>query len=680
MSEANAEAEAEALRLKSRAEKKYQTSLKSALKYARRSERLCPDLDGISQMVTTFEVLHGHRQSADWYSILQLRPFSHPNTISKQYKKLALLLHPANNPSPGADLAFEAIGLAFLTLSDKLRRQQYDITLRRSNLQTFWTACSTCRLYHQFDRRYLGQKLVCPSCKKTFSAVQVRPMDEDVDVDDDDDGVRVRSKAADRATTASPLKTTKRHSSNERSASASYRKGKAKVCNLDDSDDGGGGGGCDSRARVSSRASARARVTVNATVNSEKKTKGQSSNERRAASIRKGRIKGHNSADSDDDDEEEIRSSGTTRARAKAASEKSMRSRQSSNKKPTTPSRKGINKGGNKGRNLGKDDEEWVSGADVEDEERDDVLLLDWLPSERKSSQKRKMNGLEKPGSKKVERGREKTLAEMQLEMRRKLESKKVKKEVETEKSVAPVSMDSISMSVEDADFYDFDKDRVERSFKQGQVWAVYDDDDGMPRHYGLIEEVVSVNPFLLKMSWLDLQNSGDGVLISWEKLGFHISCGRFKVGRKVDIDSVNCFSHLVECERAAREIYRMYPKKGSVWALYAEEVVDGEWRSPGHRERRSYDIVVFLTSYSEMHGLSMAYLEKVEGFKTIFKRREIGCHAIRWLEKDDVRLFSHQIPARKISGEEASDLPKDCWELDPASLPSDMLRIGWVR
>lgn len=504
-------------------------------------------------------------------------------------------------------------------------------------------------------------------------------MDDDVD---DDDGVRarVRSKAAARATTASPLKTTKRHSSNERLASASYRKGKAKACNLDDSDDDGAGG-CDSRARVSSRASAR--VRVNATVNSEKKTKGQSSNERRTASIRKGRIKGHNS-DSDEEEEEDVRSSGTARDRdrdrAKASSEKSMRSRQSSNQKPTTPSRKGRNKGGNKGRNLGKDDEEWVPDVDVEDEEGDDVLLFDWLPSERKSSQKRKMNELEKPGAKKVERGREKTLAEMQLEMRQKLESKKVKKEVETEKAVAPVSVDSISMSVEDADFYDFDKDRVERSFKQGQVWAVYDDDDGMPRHYGLIEEVVSVNPFLLKMSWLDLQNSGDGALISWEKLGFHISCGRFKLGRKVDIDSVNCFSHLVECERAAREIYRIYPKKGSVWALYAEEVVDGEWRSPRHRERRSYDIVVFLTSYSEMHGLSMAYLEKVEGFKTIFKRREIGCHAIRWLEKDDVKLFSHQIPARKISGEEASDLPKDCWELDPASLPSDMLRIGWVR
>lgn len=80
------------------------------------------------------------------------------------------------------------------------------------------------------------------------------------------------------------------------------------------------------------------------------------------------------------------------------------------------------------------------------------------------------------------------------------------------------------------------------------------------------------------------------------------------------------------------------------------------------------------------MHGLSMAYLEKVDGFWTIFRRREIGCHAVRWLEKDDVHLVSHQIPARKLTGDEAPDLLKDSWELDPASLPSDLLAIGWGR
>lgn len=231
-------------------------------------------------------------------------------------------------------------------------------------------------------------------------------------------------------------------------------------------------------------------------------------------------------------------------------------------------------------------------------------------------------------------------------------------------------------MVVEDSDFYDFDKDRMERSFKKGQVWAIYDDDDGMPRHYGLIEEV-TVNPFEVKMSWLDVQNNGDERLLCWEKMGFHVSCGRFKVTKKTTIHSLNIFSHVVDCERAAKEVYRIYPKKGSVWALYKEEEegLDAEKRrSLSTKEKRTYDIAVFLTTYSEMHGLSMAYLEKVDGYKTIFKRREIGYHAIRWFEKDDIRLFSHQIPARKLSIDEALGHLKDCWELDPASLPSDLL------
>ncbi|KAK8945101.1 hypothetical protein KSP39_PZI008119 [Platanthera zijinensis] len=211
--------------------------------------------------------------------------------------------------------------------------------------------------------------------------------------------------------------------------------------------------------------------------------------------------------------------------------------------------------------------------------------------------------------------------------------------------------------SVEDSDFYDFDNDRTEKCFAKGQIWAIYDDDDGMPRHYGLIEEIVSSSPFRVKISWLDVQVDGDESLLLWEKSGHHVSFGRFKVGRKVEINSVNLFSHVLECEKAAKELYRIYPKKGSIWALY-------------------YDIAVFLTSYSEIYGLSMGYLEKVEGYKTIFKRIQIGAHAVRWLEKDEVMLFSHQVPSRKLTETDGMNLPGDCWELDPASLPADLLQV----
>ncbi|CAN6586364.1 unnamed protein product [Malus baccata var. baccata] len=247
------------------------------------------------------------------------------------------------------------------------------------------------------------------------------------------------------------------------------------------------------------------------------------------------------------------------------------------------------------------------------------------------------------------------------------------KKDLESDKSkglsIEKSSMGSKSgdleiMVVEDSDFYDFDKDRVGRSFEKGQVWPIYDDDDGMPGHYGLIDEVVSVKPFEVKMSWLDRQNNGYEWLAFSEKMGFHVSCGRFKVSRKTSINSFNIFSHL----------------KGSVWALYSETAFDAEGRYLSSKDKRCCDIVVFLTAYSEMHGMSIGYLEKVDGFKTVFKRREIGSHAVRLLENSDVRLASHQIPSRKLSGDEAPNLYKDCWELDPASLLPDLLTFGSGR
>ncbi|KAL6180985.1 hypothetical protein ACLB2K_047643 [Fragaria x ananassa] len=227
----------------------------------------------------------------------------------------------------------------------------------------------------------------------------------------------------------------------------------------------------------------------------------------------------------------------------------------------------------------------------------------------------------------------------------------------------------------EDARFYDFNKDK--RSFKKGQVWAIYDEGDGMPRNYGLVDEVVSVSPFEVKISWLELQNNGDQWLASWEKMGLHVPCGRFKVARQTISNSVHIFSHVVDCDGAAREVYRIYPKKGSVWAVYNEATFEYDGSNLLVKEKLCYDILVFLTSYSEMHGLSMGYLEKVDGFNTVFKRREIGAHAIRCLEKDGVRFISHEIPAKKLSGTEAPNLLKDCWELDPASLPLDLLTFG---
>ncbi|KAJ0110625.1 hypothetical protein Patl1_03592 [Pistacia atlantica] len=587
------DAEQDASRLKTICETKFKNSnLKSALKYAKKAHRLAPNLEGISSMLTAFKILRVASKSStnattDWYKILQVEPFSHINTIKKQYKKLALILHPDKNSHLGCEEAFKLVGEGFRVLSDKIRRKEYDMRLRiriqEENVNglvgkdAFWTACSRCRLLHQFERKYLGHNLVCPSCNKSFEAVEVEGSGKMSGGDakgkesgGDWSGGRLRRRMS---TVGEVLARSKPKSVEDREILESLKPKRAKV-------------------REETMTLAQMQLEAKRRANQEKLKLKMKEKEKE-----KGREK-----KKEKDEREKERETGTKEGE-------------------TETGRRRASKNQEKSVDLGTE----------------------------------KRGALKKSGNSEIAR---KTSKNCSLAIDRRKSSK---------------SEDLEIMAVEDSDFYDFDKDRVERSFKKGQVWAIYDDDDGMPRHYGLIDEAISVYPFEVKISWLDLQNNGDEQLICWERMGFHVSCGRFKVSRKTSIDSLNIFSHVMDCERVAREIYRIYPKKGSVWALYNEAAL-------GVEDRRSYDIVVFLTTYSEMHGLSMAYLEKVDGFKTIFKRREIGCHAIRWLEKDDVRLFSHQIPARKLTGDEVSDLLKDCWELDPASLPSDLLAIGWGR
>ncbi|PAN26157.1 hypothetical protein PAHAL_4G351700 [Panicum hallii] len=255
----------------------------------------------------------------------------------------------------------------------------------------------------------------------------------------------------------------------------------------------------------------------------------------------------------------------------------------------------------------------------------------------------------------------EMTLAEMQLQLAKKRGAKAPKSssrgqaEEEDGEEAEAENNHSDLMAVVDSDFYNFDADRGERCFKRGQLWALYGDDDGMPRHYASVEGVLRGSRFRIQIRWLDGEEGKP--------------CGQFKVGRAETLHSVNVFSHLLACERVAREVYRVYPRKASVWAFHGDQAsIAG---------RGKYEIVVFLSGYSEQYGASFGYLEKVEGFRSIFKRRDVGAHAVQSLQKGDIGALSHQIPAKKVSKGEGSALPPgDCWELDPASLPPELLRL----
>ncbi|KAK1383793.1 J domain-containing protein [Heracleum sosnowskyi] len=87
--------------------------------------------ENIAQLVSVCEV-HCSAQTnrvaseKDWYAILQIGRIVDESTIKRQYRKLALLLHPDKNKVVGAEAAFKLIGEANAFLLDPEKKSLYD--------------------------------------------------------------------------------------------------------------------------------------------------------------------------------------------------------------------------------------------------------------------------------------------------------------------------------------------------------------------------------------------------------------------------------------------------------------------------------------------------------------------------------------------------------------------------
>jgi len=65
--------------------------------------------------------------SKDYYAVLEITRDASENVIKKQYRKLALLMHPDKNSAPGAEEAFKVVSQAFACLSDPAKKKHYDL-------------------------------------------------------------------------------------------------------------------------------------------------------------------------------------------------------------------------------------------------------------------------------------------------------------------------------------------------------------------------------------------------------------------------------------------------------------------------------------------------------------------------------------------------------------------------
>ncbi|CAA0826417.1 DNAJ heat shock N-terminal domain-containing protein [Striga hermonthica] len=196
----------EAARAKSISESKLeQRDFVGALKFAQKAQSLDPSLHGISQMLTTLDVLVSSERTingeVDWYSILRVDPTADENDIKRQYKRLALVLHPDKNPSACAADAFKLVSEAKNLLLDAERRWAHDLITSRGppnepppepernfgrptssetaappppEEDVFWTFCHHCGLQFEYLKIFHCTMLVCVNCHGTFMSFEIQ--------------------------------------------------------------------------------------------------------------------------------------------------------------------------------------------------------------------------------------------------------------------------------------------------------------------------------------------------------------------------------------------------------------------------------------------------------------------------------------------------------------------------
>ncbi|KAL3646140.1 hypothetical protein CASFOL_011320 [Castilleja foliolosa] len=629
----------EAIRSKAIAEKQFiEKNFAGARNSALKAQMLCPELEGLSQMVATFGVFIASEAKIngepDFYSILGLNPSAERSKLKRQYKKLAVLLHPDKNKTAGADGAFRLVCEAWTLLSDHSKRASYD---QRRNLfggygsharpDTFWTVCTSCHVQYEYLRKYVNKRLSCKNCRSVFIAVETGLGPHD--------GVFPYNYVPENGygATAGYCAPNGAHRS-EYVSNISFQGNSSGV--LDQN-------GLSSSSFTFYQVNGEACKT---------KSNGKQHQTVKAAT---GNV-GPNGCN---------QNNGVLKKRGR-------------------PSKKAkLELGGLFGNGLVEN-----SPNTVLEPKRSKL-------ASGNGTVKTPENSTRRVSAAPVIDGRQMLIAKARSVIRLKLEEMRMESEAaEKRKALAAAEVNTINNSnnnsgvkiqpelkravsmtitVPDSDFHDFDQDRSENCFKPKQIWALYDEEDGMPRLYCLIRDVVSVNPFKIYISYLSSKSDTEFGLVNWLDSGFTKSCGNFRVFHSETVEQVNIFSHLLSREKAGRGgCVRIYPRKGDIWAVYRNW--SPEWdRTTPDDVRHQYEIVEVLDDYAEENGMWVNPVIKLDGFKTVY-RRNMNEGAARWVPRREMLRFSHQVPSFMLK-DEGTNLPEGCWDLDPAATPDEFLR-----
>ncbi|KAL0744389.1 hypothetical protein Bca4012_085902 [Brassica carinata] len=219
-----------------------------------------------------------------------------------------------------------------------------------------------------------------------------------------------------------------------------------------------------------------------------------------------------------------------------------------------------------------------------------------------------------------------------------------------------------------DADFNNFNT--TMRSFAVGQIWALYDPLDDMPRYYARIRKILEPQQ-RVGVRWLESKQTAA------DKKPVPISCGEFKYGEKAK-NSHLMFSHEMHHVRTGKKTITINPRKGETWALFSG------WNSDNWKQQKrpyEYDFVQVVSDDLDSDGgIGVAYLARVEGYTSVYKLAEQHGVLQMMISSGEMLRFSHRVPSFELTGDEKKGVPAGSFELDPAAIPKECLEALKVK
>ncbi|KAE8718624.1 Bifunctional 3-dehydroquinate dehydratase/shikimate dehydrogenase isoform 1 [Hibiscus syriacus] len=721
----------EAIRAKVIAEQKMQNGdFEAAKKFALRAQKLFPELDNITQLMAVCNVHYFAKHSIygsekDWYGILQTEQSAGESLIKKQFRKLALLLHPDKNKFPGAEAAFKLIGEANRVLSDQMARSQYDLKCRvlvktipkptfhpsnrassvnsqsgfannykncSSNFTasnayqqaqhlTFWTLCSVCGFKFQSDKDFVNRMLRCLSCGSIFIAHDLGP----------------QGYSWNQFSNQVPYNTSSHYNSGKPSGvhiphkfaesapipkAGSFQVGGSKKqekvgVKMHQSKEGFTAQKVDESSNMRDRKKGvekckptAAKPKESGTSRNAKKKRGWKSVEESDVSCETGRgIKVENVVLKED-------CNSNTRENSNVNEGHPSR-RPSRQKQPISYEEK-----------IADDDDDFESPYKKskvmtppnanEGKVDDEVMKKDnsggFTTAADVCKKEVKQKASDRPEEDVMKKKRKTVESKGKEEETVILDKNKVQQFDSGFESSRDVNPTPQELEYPDPEFTDFEKYRSENIFAVNQVWAIYDTLDGMPRFYARVKKVYRPG-FKLQITWLE-PDPGEENQQNWVDLDLPVSCGKYCNGSsEVCVDRL-MFSHWIDPIKLSSKCFFVYPRKGEIWALFKDWDVKWVSEPEKHKPPYQYDFVEVLTDFDKEVGIGVAHLGKVKGFVSIFRQTERDGVISFQISSFELYRFAHQVPSFRMTGNEREGIPVGSFELDPAALPTYLFEL----